>query len=48
MLKWINVDGKEDGLLRNDFGDESTLYSLRHKYASPMRYKGISFNDLSV
>ncbi|SEA84960.1 Phage integrase family protein [Desulfuromusa kysingii] len=48
MLKWIQVDGKEDGLLRDDFGEERTLYSLRHTYASRMRYKGISFDDLSV
>jgi integrase len=48
VLKWISVDGKEDGLLRDDFGEERTLYSLRHTYASRMRYKSISFDDLSV
>ncbi|MDG5469346.1 hypothetical protein P9J64_13540 [Deltaproteobacteria bacterium IMCC39524] len=48
MLKWIKVDGKEDGLLKDDFGDDRTLYSLRHTYASRMRYKDISFDDLSV
>ncbi len=48
VLKWISVDGKEDGLLRDDFGEARTLYSLRHTYASRMRYKGITFDDLSV
>ncbi|MBW6510055.1 MAG: hypothetical protein K0A94_11005 [Desulfuromonadales bacterium] len=48
MLKWIQVDGNEDGLLKDDFGEERTLYSLRHTYASRMRYKGITFDDLSV
>lgn len=48
VLKWIKVEGREDGLLRDDFGEARTLYSLRHTYASRMRYKGISFDDLSV
>ena len=47
-LKWIKVSEKEDGLLRDDFGEPRVLYSLRHTYVSRMRYKGISFDDLSV
>ncbi len=48
MLKWINVEGKKDGLLKDDFDEQRTLYSLRHTYASRMRYKGYTFDDLSV
>jgi hypothetical protein len=28
------VEGKEDGLLKDDFGNARTLYCLRHTYAS--------------
>ncbi|MCP4288054.1 MAG: hypothetical protein GY792_27055 [Gammaproteobacteria bacterium] len=48
LLKYIEVDGKEDGLLKDDFGNERTLYCLRHTYASRRRYEGMSYNDLSV
>ena len=39
---------RRDGLLKDDFGNERTLYSLRHTYASRRRYEGMSFDDLSV
>lgn len=48
LLKWINYEGREDGLLNDSFGDPRTLYSLRHTYASRRRLEGISFDDLSV
>lgn len=48
LLKSIEYDGREDGLLADDFGDARTLYSLRHTYASRRRYEGYSFDDLSV
>ena len=48
LLKSIECDGREDGLLLNDFGDVRTLYSLRHTYASRRRGEGLSFDDLSV
>ena len=37
-----------DGLLKDDFGNQRVLYSLRHTYASRRRYEGMSFDDLSV
>ena len=46
LLKYIEVEGKEDGLLKDDFGNERTLYCLRHTYASRRRYEGMSFDDL--
>ena len=48
LLKWIKVKGKEEGLLKDDFGEQRTLYSLRHTYASRRRYEGMSYDDLSV
>ena len=48
LLKYIDVEGKEDGLLKDDFGNERTLYCLRHTYASRRRYEGMSYDDLSV
>jgi len=48
LLKWIDYEGREDGLLCDDFGNARTLYSLRHTYASRRRYEGMSFDDLSV
>lgn len=48
LLKSIDYDGREDGLLLDDFGDVRTLYSLRHTYASRRRSGGYSFDDLSV
>lgn len=48
MLKACPNDDKEDGLLKDDFGNVRVLYSLRHTYASRRRYQGMSFDDLSV
>jgi len=48
LLKYIDAEGKEDGLLKDDFGNERTLYCLRHTYASRRRYEGMSYDDLSV
>jgi integrase len=48
LLKAIDVDGKEDGLLKDDFGNARTLYCLRHTYASRRRNEGMSYDDLSV
>ena len=48
LLKWIDNEGKEAGLLKDDFGNERTLYCLRHTYASRRRYEGMSYDDLSV
>jgi len=48
LLKWIDNNGKEDGLLKDDFGNERTLYSLRHTYVSRRRFEGMSYDDLSV
>ncbi len=48
LLKWIDYEEREDGLLNDGFGNARTLYSLRHTYASRRRYEGISFDDLSV
>lgn len=47
-LKWIKVEGKEEGLLKDSFGEPRTLYSLRHTYASRRRNEGMSYDDLSV
>ena len=48
LLKACPNEGKDDGLLKDDFGNERVLYSLRHTYASRRRYEGMSFDDLSV
>lgn len=48
LLKWIDNDGKESGLLKDDFGNDRTLYSLRHTYASRRRFEGMNYDDLSV
>ena len=48
LLKWIDNNGKEHGLLKDDFGNDRTLYSLRHTYASRRRFEGMSYDDLSV
>lgn len=48
LLKAIDNGGKEDGLLKDDFSNERTLYCLRHTYASRRRYEGMSYDDLSV
>ncbi len=34
--------------LKDDNGNERTLYSLRHTYASRRRLEGMSYDDLSV
>jgi integrase len=47
LLKWIDKK-QSDGLLKDDFGNERTLYSLRHTYASRRRFEGMSYDDLSV
>jgi len=48
LLKWIDNNGQEHGLLKDDFGNDRTLYSLRHTYASRRRFEGMSYDDLSV
>lgn len=48
LLKWSTYKGVKEGLLKDSFGEERTLYSLRHTYASQRRKEGISFDDLSV
>ena len=48
LLKYIDVDGKEDGHLKDDLSNERTLYCLQHTYASRRRYEGMSYDDLSV
>ncbi|MDA9982920.1 hypothetical protein N9H39_09365 [Gammaproteobacteria bacterium] len=48
LLRACPNDEKDDGLLKDDFGNERVLYSLRHTYASRRRYEGMSFDDLSV
>ena len=35
-------------LLKDEFGNDRVLYSLRHTYASRRRYDGMSYDDLSV
>ena len=35
-------------LLKDEFGNDRVLYSLRHTYASRRRFEGMSFDDLSI
>ena len=48
LLQRCVYKGKPDGLLRDEYGNDRVLYSLRHTYASRRRYESMSFDDLSV
>ena len=39
---------KRCGLLKDEFGNDRVLYSLRHTYASRRRFEGMSFDDLAL
>ena len=39
---------KRCDLLKDEFGNDRVLYSLRHTYASRRRFEGMSFDDLAL